>query len=240
MNDRVNNAILSRLTRKDLNILIAESQRRQLTIGQIIEPKDVSVEHVYFPESGVASVVATGRRGKQMETGPVGREGMSGLPIVHQVVQSPTETVVQIAGEAICVPARIVANLMQDSPEARIVFLRYSYAFSLQAIHTALTASLSGIEIRLARWLLMLHDRVDGDEIAATHDFMAMMLAVRRPSVTTSLHLLEGKRLIRSMRKVVRILDRRGMEELCGDSYGRPEREYRRVLGDPGDRMPEL
>ena len=84
---------------------------------------------------------------------------------------------------------------------------------------------------RLARWLLMSHDRVDGDEIILTHDFIALMLGVRRPSITTGLHLLEGKKLVRSERGRITIRDRRGLEEFAGEAYGKPEEEYSQLFG---------
>ena len=227
----VANGLLRALPEADWSVLRPELRRDRIVPGQVIEPRDAPIDRVFFPESGVASVVALGVQGKKMETGPFGREGMSGLPIVHGVGQSPTETVVQIGGSALSVPAEVIAALMRESQTARSIFLRYSYAFGLQAVQTALAAGLTRIESRLARWLLMLHDRVDGDEIMATHEFMAMMLGVRRPGVTTSMHILEGDHLVKSARGRVRILDRPGLEKLCGSSYGLPEREYRRIIG---------
>lgn len=229
------NGILRALPRAAVAELLPGMQRERIHVGQIIEPRDAPIDRVYFPESGVASVVAYGMRGKKMETGPFGREGMSGLPIIHAVGQSPTETIVQIPGNAITVPAERIAGLMERSPAVRSVFLRYSYAFALQSIQTALSAGLSRVEQRLARWILMLHDRVDGDEIDVTHDFIAMMLGVRRPGVTDAIHVLEGLRLVRSTRRRLLVRDREGLQRLCGDIYGLPEREYRRVLSDVGD-----
>jgi CRP-like cAMP-binding protein len=90
------------------------------------------------------------------------------------------------------------------------------------------------VDERLARWLLMCHDRWDGDVLPLTHEFMAVMLAVRRPSVTTALHVLEGNRFIRAERGCVTIRDRSALEEFAGDSYGPPEREYERLIGPLG------
>ena len=88
------------------------------------------------------------------------------------------------------------------------------------------------IEERLARWLLMVQDRIDGDEAALTHDFIAIMLGVRRPGVTDAIHALEGKGLVRATRGALRIVDREGLEALAGGAYGLPEKEYRRLFGE--------
>ncbi len=109
---------------------------------------------------------------------------------------------------------------------------RYIQAFGSQISFTALSNAVHSIDERLARWLLMCHDRVDGDEIALTHEFISLMLAVRRPSVTTALHVLEGYKLIRSERGRITIRDRQALETFAGDAYGKPEQEYSRLIGD--------
>lgn len=115
--------------------------------------------------------------------------------------------------------------------------MHYIHAFGTQTSHTALSNAKHTIEERLARWLLMGHDRIDGDEIGLTHEFLALMLAVRRPSVTTALHILEGMRLVRNTRGCVVIRDRAGLEALAADAYGIPEAEYERIIG-PLQRRP--
>ena len=101
----------------------------------------------------------------------------------------------------------------------------------VQMTFSVLANAVHHVEERLARWLLMVHDRSDGDDLALTHAFMGVMLSVRRPSVTTALHVLEGNRFIRAERGYVTIRDRAALELFAGDAYGRPEEEYRRLLG---------
>lgn len=101
----------------------------------------------------------------------------------------------------------------------------------MQTSHTALSNAVHPIEERLARWILMCDDRSDAGEMPLTHEYMSIMLAVRRPSVTTSLHVLEGNGFIRAERGCVIVRDRAGLEEFAGDAYGSPEREYRRLIG---------
>lgn len=103
---------------------------------------------------------------------------------------------------------------------------RSAHNLGTQVSYTALTNAVHHVDERLGRWLLMCHDRLREDEFQITHDFMALMLAVRRPSVTTSLHVLEGNRFIRAERSRITIRNRRALEEFAQDAYGRPEAEY--------------
>jgi hypothetical protein len=121
---------------------------------------------------------------------------------------------------------------MSDSPELRNVLLRYSQAFMIQTAHTALANGRAKLEERLARWLLMAHDRVNGDEVPLVHEFLALMLGVRRAGVTVALHMLEGQALIRASRGKIVVLDRQGLEEAANGLYGVPEREYERLMAN--------
>ena len=112
--------------------------------------------------------------------------------------------------------------------------MRFVQALNVQAASTAAANAHFDLPERLARWLLMCHDRVSSDQLELTHEFMAMMLAVRRSSVTVTLHTLEGTRAIRGTRGSVTVLDRARLEEIAGSSYGEPEDEYRRLLGPFG------
>jgi CRP-like cAMP-binding protein len=100
-----------------------------------------------------------------------------------------------------------------------------------QTAHTAIANARANIEQRLARWILMAHDRIQSSYLPLTHEFLALMLGVRRAGVTEALHALEGKRLIKSLRGQVKILNRKGMERIAGGLYGVPEAEYRRLIG---------
>ena len=127
----VRNGILRALPKEDLAVLLPACTPGRLKPGVSIEPRMQTVETVYFPTSGVASVVAKASGGKELETGPVGWEGMTGLPVVYGVGSSPTETIVQIEGDAIVAPAEAVRDLAERSPAAKKVFDSYAYAFSL-------------------------------------------------------------------------------------------------------------
>ncbi|MBB6181903.1 Crp/Fnr family transcriptional regulator [Pseudorhizobium flavum] len=121
------------------------------------------------------------------------------------------------------------ALTMDADATLRHVVLRYFHVFMLQLAATALADAKYPVEQRLARWLLMAHDRL-GHELPLTHDFFALMLGVRRPSVTEALHILEERQCVRAERSLVVVRNRAKLEELAGDAYGVPEGEYRRLL----------
>ena len=139
---------------------------------------------------------------------------------------------------AYTIKAHDLRQLIADRTAIHALFLRYVHAFSIQTAHTLLSTAQAVIELRLARWVLMLHDRHDEEDMAITHDFMSLMLSVRRPGVTSALHTLEGQGLIRSTRGRLHVQDRAGLERMCGSFYGIPEAEYARLIGTSGGRGP--
>jgi CRP-like cAMP-binding protein len=182
-------------------------------------------------ESGMASIVAKMARGRDIEVGVIGREGVTGSAIVQGDEQSPHHTFVQLEGAAIRLGASEFRTALSQSGSMLAVLNLYARALGIQVSATALANGRSKLEERLARWLLMVHDRMDGDRFGLTHEFLAVMLGVRRPGVTVALHILEGKGLIRSNRAEIIIVDREGLIVLADGAYGIPEREYERILG---------
>ena len=198
--------------------------------GSHLEKPNRRIDAVYFPESGFASVVAV-QRGKEVEVGLIGREGMTGLPIVLGNHRSPHATYIQAAGEGKCIPSKELRNATRSSLSLRDSLLKYVQAFGVQTTHTAISNAQSRIDIRLARWLLMAHDRIGDDTLPLTHEFLSLMLAVRRPGVTDALNALRKQGLISYQRGEITMKDRKGLERIAGESYGTPEAEYRRLIG---------
>jgi CRP-like cAMP-binding protein len=196
----------------------------------IATPDRIS-DYIYFLETGIGSVVVRAPDGKSAEVGIFGREGFSPTVALQGADSAPFSIFMQVAGAGYRIQIAYIMAAVSDRLEMRNLFLRYVQAASIQTAYTAFSNAADQIEQRLARWLLMCHDRTDGDTIDLTHDFLAVMLAVRRQSVTTTLHVLEGKHLVLSQRGFVTIRDRIGLEALAGSSYGVPEREYRRLIG---------
>jgi CRP-like cAMP-binding protein len=224
------NRLLSGLSGEDRALLDPHLSRVQLRLRDEVERPNRPIKSVFFPESGIISVVASGAHQKQIEIGIIGREGMTGLMIVLGNDRSPYKTYAQVAGSAQRIGADELRSAMQDSRTLALVLMRYVQAFMIQTAQTAVSNGSAKLEERLARWLLMAHDRLDGDELPLIHDFLALMLGVRRPGVTVALHSLERQGLIRPNRGSITLLDRKGLEQLANASYGVPEVEYDRRM----------
>src|SRR5215204_2293808 len=156
---------------------------------------------------------------------------MVGLPVVLGIDRSPHGYMVQAAGEALRIPAQDLRTAIQQSPSLQAGFLHYTHALMVQTAQTAYANAGFSIEARLARWILMTDDRLEGGDLPLTHDFLAMMLGVRRPGVTIAVQSLEGNRLIRAKRGRITVLDRTGLEEVADSAYGISEAEYASVMG---------
>ena len=202
-----------------------------MDIGMTLEVPEVPIELVYFPKSGVGSTVTFSNNGRRIETGLFGYEGMSGTAAILQTGYTSNETFMQVAGEGLVIEPDRLQDLMEQSPSFQRHLLRYVQAMMTQTSQTALSNGQAKLEERLARWLLMCHDRISGNEMDLTHEFLSIMLGVRRAGVTVGTHMLEGKGLIRANRGQIIILDREGLEAEAQDSYGKPEAEYARLIG---------
>jgi CRP-like cAMP-binding protein len=191
------------------------------------------VGHVYFLEQGIASVVASTPQGRRIELGMIGREGVTAMCVLLGADQSPNEFFVQTAGVGLGVPVDDLRRAVAASASLHQHLLRFVQAFTVQMGQTALSNASHPLEQRLARWLLMCHDRVDGDDLAHTHEFLSLMLSVRRAGVTVALQGLEANEIISTKRGQITVLDRATLEAIAGDSYGVPEAEYARLIGLP-------
>jgi CRP-like cAMP-binding protein len=225
-----NNQLLASLSTADFELVESSLKSVNLALRKSLEKANKRIDAVYFPESGFASVVAI-QRGKEVEVGLIGREGMTGLPIVLGNHRSPHATYMQAAGKGKCIPATDLRKATEASPSLRNSLLKYVQAFGVQTTQTAISNAQARMDIRLARWLLMAHDRIGDDTLPLTHEFLSLMLAVRRAGVTTALNLLRKNGLISYQRGEITVLDRKGLERLAGEAYGVPEAEYRRLIG---------
>ncbi len=226
------NKLLAGLAEAQLAHLEPDLEPVDLPVRMVMERPGEPIEQVYFPSSGVASLVAIGSDGERIEAGLFGRDGMSALPVVLGGDSSPHEMFMQLGGTGHRIEADALREAMRAEPAIRERFLRFSQAFAVQVSHTTLANGRHAIEARLARWLLMCQDRVEGDNIELTHDFMALMLGVRRAGVTVAMHMLEGRGVIKATRGRIRVLDRTGLEATAQGIYGVPEAEYAKLLGE--------
>ena len=235
------NAILASLSRDDLDLVEPDLEAVELPIRMQLERPGVPVEHVYFLESGIASRVAQ-VSGLQLEIGLIGHEGMSGMGLVLCAGLSPNELFIQAEGKGHRIAASAFCAATRRSPTILVACLRAVHVAWLQTAQTALANGRNTIEERLARWLLMTQDRLTGAELPLTHEFLSLMLGVHRPGVTLALHTLEGARLVRLKRSRISILNRPGLIEVAGRTYGPAEAEHARLfdMRDGGPANAEL
>jgi CRP-like cAMP-binding protein len=225
------NKLLASLSTDDFDLLGSHLESVTLGLRKHLERPNRRIDAVYFPEGGFASVVAVQSNGKQVEVGLIGREGMTGLPIVLGNHRSPHATYIQVPGKGKRMPAAELRKATQASVSLRYSLLKFVQAFGVQTSHTAVSNAQSRLDVRLARWLLMAHDRIGDDTLPITHEFLSLMLGVRRPGVTEALHALRKQELISYARGQIIVKDRKGMERMAAEAYGTPEAEYRRLIG---------
>jgi CRP-like cAMP-binding protein len=231
----IGNILLRLCTAEDFELLRPHLARTHLETGHSLVKRNTPIETVYFPQGGVASIVAEREGGESVEVALFGYDGMSGSAIVLGADQSPQASMIQVNGSpALKIASGHLVRACDASVSLRKLMLRFVQALNVQSASTAAANAHFALPERLARWLLMCHDRIDGDQLELTHNFMSMMLAVRRSSVTVTLHTLEGTKAIRGTRGTITILDRERLEDIAGDSYGEAEEEYRRLIGPFG------
>ena len=228
---RGGNKLLASLADDDFDLLEPHLEFVALDLRKSLERPNRRIDAVYFPEAGFASVVAVQSSGKEVEVGLIGREGMTGLPIVFGNHRSPHATYIQAPGTSKCIAATELRKAFQTSPSLRDSLLKFAQAFGVQTTHTAICNTQSKLDVRLARWLLMAHDRIGDDTLSLTHEFLSLMLGVRRPGVTEALHALRERGLIAYARGQITVMNRKGVERMAGKTYGTPEAEYRRLIG---------
>jgi len=220
---RTKNNVLSRLASADFALLKPHLVALDLPVLTQLETAYSRIEAVYFLESGFASVVADGAGKRSIEVGIIGREGMTGLSLVLGGDRSPHATYIQVAGTGQRISASKLRLAMDQSVGLHRSLLRCAHAFLIQTTQTAVANGRSKNEERLARWLLMAADRIDGHELPLAHKFLAIMLGVHRPAVTVALQALERRGLIRAGREVIAITDRKGLVRMSNGAYLPPE-----------------
>ena len=224
------NQLLNRLDRKAFELLRPHLERVELPAGEMIHAADVSVDYVYFPDSGLASMAQPIAAGAAVEIGLIGKEGLIGANLALMADRSPYLVRIVLPGRGRRMRAPAFRSALEQSGDLHGTILLYAQALTVQLAETAACNAKQALDARVARWLLMCQDRVARDDIDVTHATIAANLAVRRAGVTDALHVLEGDHAIRSLRGRIIVLDRARLESAAKGSYGIAEGEYRRLL----------
>jgi CRP-like cAMP-binding protein len=213
------NAILSRISSACIARFGRDLQPVALEMKQDIYRPNEPIQHAYFPESGMLSVVSTMKDGRSVEVGTIGREGMSGGTLLYGTDSFPYHCYVQIEGRGHRINAAILKNAARRDENLHELILKYQASFLVQTMQGTACNALHSVSERCCRWLLMSHDRVDSDRIPLTHEFIALMLGVRRASVTDHLQPLQARGWIQMTRGEITILGRKSLESGSCECY---------------------
>jgi CRP-like cAMP-binding protein len=224
------NNILAKLPPAELDALLAISTQIECTLRQVLVQNGGKIDNVYFPLTGMISLVTELKDGTYLEAMTVGCEGFSGLPVFHGVDTARTMTMCQIEGAFLQVSSRSFATLLKNAPQLASLLHRYSqYAYDVVA-QSAACNSMHLIEQRCARWLLVSSDAVSTTDFGLTHEFLSQMLAVRRPGVTVAIGELERRKLIAHRYGRITIIDKKGMEQAACECYRTVKDRERELL----------
>jgi CRP-like cAMP-binding protein len=224
------NFLLAHLPAGDLELLRPHMEQVQLAHGdRIIEPQ-APIKDIYFPLNCLLSMVTSMEDGSAVESGSIGREGMAGTPVLLDAWETTMPTFVQIPGEAVRIKARIVKEMYEQGGALKKILNRYIHTVIVVSSQSVACNRLHHIEARLARWLLMSSDGVGSLEVNLTHEYLAVMLGVRRAGVSEAAAKLQEKNLIRYNRGNVLILDRETLEASACECYQVVKDEYTRLF----------
>jgi CRP-like cAMP-binding protein len=225
----ISNRILLLLNNREFRALRPRLKYGELAHHEILHEANRKVERVYFPDSGLVSLVVVMANGKTAEAGVVGNEGVVGLEGLFGIKRSSLREIVQIQGTAHSIAAGNLEKLFRAHPDLPVRFSRFVIVNRMQISQTAACNRLHEVVHRLSRWLLMAQDRVDSGLIPMTHDFLAVMLGTDRSSVTEAALVLQKRRVIQYTRGSVQVLNRKGLEQSSCECY-RLIREYNNEL----------
>jgi CRP-like cAMP-binding protein len=233
------NRLLAALPPEDFARLAAHLEPASLAANQVLTAPDEPIRFVHFPEAGVVSVLAMVGEGKVLEVGLIGREGLVGLPALLGTDRTPHEIRVQLAGTGWRMSAAVLRRELDRGPRLRGLLLLYVESMYFQVSQVAGCNGHHALAQRLARWLLMMHDRGEGDALALTHGLLAKMLGVRRAGMTAAVGTLLRAGTLRSARGRIEILDRQGLEAASCPCYRLVQQQAERVLGQATDLVGE-
>jgi CRP-like cAMP-binding protein len=222
----IENHILARLPHEDYNRLQPHLKPVELRLGQVLHEAGGIMDYVYFPQNAMVSLVSHTPAGQSVEVGVVGFEGVAGISAVLGVDKSPHEALVQIPDGAIQLPVRVLREEFKRGGALHDLLLRYTQGLLLQTSQIAACNRLHSLAERLARWLLMSHDRCACEDLPFTQEFLALMLGVRRAGVTEAAVILQTEAYITYRRGHIKIIDREGLEDYTCDCYDIVKAEF--------------
>jgi CRP-like cAMP-binding protein len=222
---------------EDLARLTPQLEHLPLPVNFVLHDRGAPIEYAYFCNSGVGSLVTEFSDGNSVEVGVGGRDGFWGGPLLAGVLSVPDRAFMQIGGEGYRIARDAFVKQVRSSRALDDLLQRSLYLEQRQSRQVAACNARHDVVERLARWLLMCHDRVTGDELELTHEFLALMLGTRRSSVTIAAGSLQQSGLIRYTRRVIHVTNRAELEHATCQCYSTIAQEYERVIGFPPRRV---
>jgi CRP-like cAMP-binding protein len=213
------NRLLLALPARELKRLAPHLEQIRCRREQVLLDADSALAHIFFPDSGVISVLAVYANGSTIEMATIGREGCTGIQAVLGAKSTSARFLVQVPGSASRMPRAVFVRAVNAFPAFRSLMLSYLEAFLEQVLVSCACNGAHSLSNRLARWLLMMRDRSDSDALPLTQDLLAEMLGVQRPSITNAVRQLERKGLIRRKRGQVTIVNRPGLIDASCECY---------------------
>jgi CRP-like cAMP-binding protein len=217
---QVHNKILLALPKGECDAIFDKLEFAPLPVRTVLNETGLRIKFAYFVNDGLASILTTVNGGKSVEVGLCGEEGFVGLPLAAGFTTSPTRILMQVAGSGFRVSAKDFAEALRECPSLRAALQRFTLELALQSSQVAACNRLHEVEERLARWLLMSQDRLGGDVVPLTQEFLAHMLGTRRASVTVAAGILQKAGLIAYGRGSVKIKNRAKLEDAACECYG--------------------
>jgi CRP-like cAMP-binding protein len=224
------NRLLELLPLDERTRLLSDLEEVQVPAKLLLALPGEPYSQVLFPVTGVISVLVPMGEEPSVEAGVIGHEGMVGIPIVLGANRGPHEVICQVAGSGSRMSANRFKKLLSECPGTRGVLQRYALTFMNQAARSSACNRMHDVNQRLARWLLLVHDRVLGDEFGLTQEFLSEMLGVRRPSVSLAAQTLQHAGLINYRWGRITVLDRLGLEGAACEDYRQTVEEYENVF----------
>lgn len=225
------NRILAALPSEEYKRLLPHLKLVLLEYKQVLYEPYKTIRHDYFPEDSVISMVSTVIDKTVVEVGLAGREGMVCVATFLGANSTPHRGIVQGQGSALRIKSSVLREEFKRGGKFHDLLLRYTQAHLVQIAQTSVCNRLHELEARLSRWLLMIHDRVDGDEFTLTQDIISIMLGAQRTGVTNAASTLQKKRIISYSRGRISILDRQKLEETSCECYSIVRDEFARLTG---------
>lgn len=226
------NRILKALPEHEFALVAPNLTRTQLSLGEALHRVGEPIEQLYFVETGFVSALTVLADGQPLEIGLIGAEGVVGVSVILGARDAYSETMCQTGGGVLLISTRAFQKVLPFTPHLRELLLRYVHVFHVQVAQTAACNAHHELAQRLARWLLSAHDRTGRSELSLTQDLIAVMLGVRRSTVSIAAATLQRAGVIRYAHGKITVLDREGLENASCECYEAVAGEYRRMFGE--------